>query len=309
MAFNDNAKKFNDQFVKDFTKEKGIQNPDITYRIRTDWETELDATQLFKDFINDPNFSKIDNFIIGLWVLDDSTISPSEIMQVILDNKDKMQHIKGIFFGDITYEENEVSWIENMNHGPLLQALPNLETYQVRGGNNLSLGTDLKHPNLKKLIIETGGMSKNILNEIASADLPKLTHLELWLGDEGYGFDASIEDITNAYRGHQPDHLPSLKYLGLRNSEVADEIAVALIDDPVFDKIEVLDLSKGTLGNEGAEAILKNPSILKLQKMDLHHNYISDELAAKIGALGIEINLDDREPNPGEYDRYVEVGE
>ncbi len=306
MAFCDNAKKFNDQFVKDFTKEEGIQNPDITYRIRTDWETELDSTQLFKDFINDPNFPKIKNFIIGMWAYE---VNPSEIMQVIMENIDKMQHIKGIFFGDITYEENEVSWICNMDHGPLLTALPNLEIFQVRGGNDLSLGQNLHHPNLQKLIIETGGMSKTILAEIANANLPKLTHLELWLGDDGYGFDASIEEITNAYKGLKPNHLPALKYLGLRNSQVADEIAVVLIDDPIFDKINILDLSMGTLGNEGAEAILKNSGILKLKKLDLEHNFISDELAAKIEALAIETNLANREPNPGEYDRYVSVGE
>ena len=52
--------------------------------------------------------------------------SPQSIIDLIVVNKAKLQQVKGTFFGDIMQEENETSWIENTNHGPVLSALPNL---------------------------------------------------------------------------------------------------------------------------------------------------------------------------------------
>ena len=311
MSFCDHAKKFNDQYVSDFSMEKGIENPEITYRIRTDWDSEIDAYKAFEQFLNDPKLPQIKNFIIGLWELEAFEVAPTRMVEMIVANKEKLQHIKGIFFGDITYEENEISWISNTDHSVILDALPNLEIYQVRGGNDLSLGS-LNHPNLKKLIIETGGMDSKILKEIAGANLPNLTHLELWLGSSYYGFDSSAEEVAATFRGKNPNHLPALKYLGLRNCEVADELAKLLIGHPIMDRIEVLDLSKGTISDAGAEALVNNPKVQSLKKLNLDHSYITDKWAAKLKKLtkvGVQVSLDEREPDEAEEDRYVCVGE
>lgn len=307
MSFCYNATIFNQQKVEDFNIKDGIKNPDTAYRIRTDWDSELDATKLLKAFFNDSKLGEIKNFVIGLWELE-GCVEPTKIVDLILRNKDRLQHIKGIFFGDITYEENEVSWIQNINHGVILNAFPNLEVYHVRGGNELSLGT-LNLPKLKKLVVETGGMGENIFKEISNANLPSLEHLELWCGSSCYGFNSTAEEVAAAYRGKDQNHLPSLKYLGLRNSELADEHALLFMQDSILEKIEILDLSKGLLGNVGAEALLNHPSIQKLRKLDLHHNFISDELATRLESIGIQINLDDRKPDADEDDRYVEVAE
>jgi len=233
---------------------------------------------------------------------------PKAIIELILEHKEKLQHIKGIFFGDITYEENEVSWIENCNHSPILEALPNLEFYQVRGGNSLSL-QPLNHNRLKKLVIQTGGLSQNVYKEISEANLPALEHLELWTGSDNYGFDASAEQVAAAYRGTKNNHLLALTYLGLRNSEIADELAQLLNGDPILERIEELDLSRGVIGDIGAEALVDNPAIKNLKKLDLNHSFITDEWAEKLKDLGIKITMKDRNPNPGEYDRYVSVSE
>lgn len=308
MTICSNASIFNQQGVEDYSEKNGIQNPSIAYRIRTDWDSEHEADYFFKAFLEDPKLPQIKNIIIGLWEKEACDVGPDDIVDLIMANKDKLQHIEGLFMGDITYEENEMSWIENLDYGPLLAALPNLKVFRVRGGNNLRL-SNLKSENLKQLIIETGGISKKVINDVATADLPNLEHLELWIGTENYGLDASAEEVATAYRGVNANHLPALKYLGLRNSEDADESAKLLMDDPIMDRIEELDFSKGVIGDEGAEALLNNPKIKNLKKLNLAHNFISDEWAKKLETLGIEIDLSDREPNPGEYDRYVEVGE
>lgn len=308
MTFSRNAFYFNKKKVIDFDINKGIENTELAYRFRTEYDgPEDEVKNMLLAFLNDPKLGEVDSFVIGHWGPEHDD-SPEAIIQLLIDNKAKLQHIKGIFFGDITYEENEVSWIENCNHGPLITALPNLEFYQVRGGNGLALG-ELKHTNLKKLVIQTGGLSKSMYAQLSKADLPALEHLELWLGSEYYGFDASPEDVAIAYKGTGDNHLPSLKYLGLRNSEIANELAEFLKGDPILDRIEELDFSKGTIDDRGAAALVDNPAIKNLKKLDLHHNFISDEWAAKLEDLGIKVDLKEREPDADEDDRYISVSE
>lgn len=305
MSFNKNADKFNGQKVIDYSEKDGIKNIEIAYRIRINWEDVMDASKLFEAFLKDPKISEVKNIVFGHWHEEAYDIPADDIIKLLLDNKAKLQQLKGIFFGDITYEENEVSWIRNTDHGKIINAFPNLTEYKVRGGMDLSL-KNLNHTKLKKLVVETGGMGNNIFQEIVDAKLPNLEHLELWSGSDDYGFDASAEQMVAVYK---KDNFPKLKYLGFRNCEISDDIANLMINDPILDQIDELDFSKGTFGDEGAEAILKNPKILHLKKLNIQHNFISDKLAKKLEALELDIDLSDRNPNPDEYDRYVCVGE
>ncbi len=304
MAFYENSKKFNGQFVADFHAEKGILNPDIAYRIRTDSESESAAKILLKQFLEDPKIPLVSNFVLGVWSAEVFEIDPSDFIETILNFKDRLQHIKGIFFGDIEVTESELSWINQTNHGPLLTALPNLEVYKIRGAQDLSLGK-LNHQNLKTLIIESAGTSNNIFEELGRANLPNLTHLELWLGSEDQGFEATTTNqIFQAFQ-----NMPSLIHLGLNNSENTNEIAIALTDHPIMQQIKSLDLSGGILGDKGASALLNNPNLTNLNHLNLSHNYMSDELAAQFEQLDIDINLSTRYPAVEEGDRYIAVGE
>src|SRR5262249_44728682 len=98
----------------------------------------------------------------------------------------------------------------------------------------------------------------------------------------------------------------------LRDSQIADEIAAALVQAPILKRLEVLDLSLGTLSDEGAEALLRAPDLRSLKKLDIHHHYCSLEVVARLEALGIEVDASDRqEPHvfQGEESRYVAVSE
>ena len=308
MTFSKNAFYFNKRKVYDFDLERGIADTSIAYRFRTDYDGDDDAVpNMLEAFFNDPKISEIDSFVIGMWA-PESDVEADVILNKILEHKDKLAHIKGVFFGDITYEENEVSWIENTSHTQLIEALPSLEFFQVRGGNGLSFA-GLKHDKLKKLVVQTGGLSARVYEELSKAELPALEHLELWLGHHYYGFDATPEQVKAAYTGSGAGHFPALKYLGLRNSEIADKLCEMLKNDPILERIEELDLSRGNLGDDGAEALVENPGIKNLKKLDLHHNYISDDWAAKLQNLGVKIDLKERTPNVPVSDRYISVSE
>ena len=312
MTFNSNLNSFNGLSIEDFDIKKGIQNPKVANRVKLDWdryEAGESMANMLEIFCDDPRSKEIHTLVIGAWDFE-SSVMASEVITVLCENAGELPQLKSLMLGDITYEEMEVSWIEQGEQEGIFKAFPLLETYQVRGGNGLSF-SNLKHPNLKKLIIETGGLSKNILADIAQAELPKLEHLELWLGSNYYGFNASMEDIRQAYTGKliSGNHFPQLKYLGLRNSEIADTIAEGLKDDPILDQIETLDLSKGNLSDKGAEALCANPQIKKLKALYLHHNYISDAWQDKLSELGIPVDISNSMSASDPEDRYIAVSE
>lgn len=295
MGFYDYTVQFNGKRVVNFDPELGIEDTNVAYRFFTDYDTEREVPPLVEQFLADPKAKEVDTLIIGLINIEGDE-PPSTIINLLIEHKDNLQQLTGIFFGDVTQEECEVSWLENCDHSAMLQAFPNLEIYKVRGGNGLSF-TQLQHPNLKKLIIETGGMGSEILDNLKAAQLPQLEHLELWLGSDNYGFDANAEEVVGAVEAAP---LPKLTYLGLRNAEIADDIAKRLEKSPLLEQISVLDLSMGNLSDEGAEALLDNPAIKNLSQLILDHHYLSEDMVEQLEDLGIPVSADD----PQEEDRY-----
>lgn len=106
--------------------------------------------------------------------------------------------------------------------------------------------------------------------------------------------------------------VPTLTYLGLRDAEIADDLAVWLAEEPLVAQLDTLDLSLGTIGDLGAVAVLNHTQLGKLKRLDLSHHYISEENQAKLKALPFEVVLDDpqeADEDDGESYRYVAVGE
>jgi hypothetical protein len=210
--------------------------------------------------------------------------------------------------GDIISEECEISWIHQSDVSPLFGAYPALEHFCVRGAEGLSLGSP-RHAHLKSLVIQSGGLPAAVVREVAAAGLPELEHLELWLGTADYGADATVEDLEPILAGTV---FPRLRYLGLRDSDIADVIAAAVARAPVTERIKVLDLSLGTLSDVGALELLQSPAVRRLERLDIHHHYCSTEVVEQLKGLGIDVDAGEpQEPDKynGQSWRYVAVGE
>lgn len=204
--------------------------------------------------------------------------SPDSIIKYLVENKVKFPVLKKIYLGDMDYEECEVSWINHTDTAPLINEFK-LEELIIKGSEGLRL-INIESEPLKKLTIICGGLPNNVLEDILNAKLPNLEHLELYLGVENYGFEGSIEDIEPFMKKEQ---FPKIKYLGLKNSEIEDEICEKIIQSNILSSLETLDLSYGTLGDKGANFILENiEKLIHLKTLDLTYNYISDELIEKI---------------------------
>src|SRR5262249_48609844 len=144
--------------------------------------------------------------------------------------------------------------------------------------------------------------------EVLSARLPNLEHLELWLGEENYGWDGAFVDLLPLLGGSQFDRL---RYLGLRDSEITDDIAVAVANSPIIQRIRVLDLSLGTLSDAGAEALLNSPYLPNLEKLDVHTCYLSEQMVSRLNNVRssqsggrLDVDASDQQKED-EYGRYV----
>ncbi len=292
--------------IVDYAVAVGIVDPiDTVYRLRVEYDAEYSILDLLAGFAADANASKITSLIIGMWDYDESS---QAVVELLVSIHDRLPNLTAIFVGDIEDEENQISWIQQSDLSPLLNAYPQLEHLQVRGNDGLSFGS-LKHDRLKTLIVETGGLSVNRVREVCNARLPQLEHLELWLGTDDYGGDATVEDLAPILSGTL---FPKLTYLGLRDSIIADSVATAVATAPVMQQLKILDLSMGNIGDVGAAALLASPYLHHLEKLDLSHHYISDELIAQLEKLSITVDVSDvqdADEYNGEEHRYIAVSE
>jgi hypothetical protein len=280
-----------------------------TYRISLSYDDEgVQWTDRFAAFLDAVPTQQVKGLVVGAWEEMFEDGASAKIVEALVIARDRLPNLRALFFGDIVSEECEISWIRQTDISALFDAYPALNYFCVRGAAGLQLGA-LQHQNLISLIIQSGGLDAAITRAVLKADLPALEHLELWLGTPDYGGDTAIADLEPLLSGTR---FPRLHYLGLRDSEIADQIAIAIAQAPILERIRVLDLSLGTLGDEGAAALLTSPLIPKLEKLDLHHHFCSDETVARLQQLGVEVDVSEQEEpeeHGGEVWRYVSVGE
>jgi hypothetical protein len=303
MTIGENLTEFAGLPVQDFAEGAEV-TADHAWRVRVDFEPDEPWLDVFEQFVGAKGAAGVRAFIVGNWGEVSTGTDSAEIVEALVAARERLPSLSALFVGDLVMEESEISWIHQSDMAPILSAYPALTHFQVRGGTGLSLGT-LRHRELRRLVVESGGLDASVVRQVASADLPRLEHLELWLGDSGYGANWTLADLGPLLSG---ERLPSLKTLALRDSEQADEVAKAVATSPLLKRIEVLDLSLGVLGDEGAEALLASPAVKSLKRLDLHHHFLTAPTMRKLQALGIPVDVSEGESPDGEY-RYVAVSE
>jgi hypothetical protein len=278
------------------------KNEGKKYYFEEDYEKE--PQELADKILTDKRLPELKYITIGAWGQCYEN-SPQVILDMIVENKDKFQHIESLFAGDMDYETCEISWIQQGHYGDLLQALPNLKTLKIKGSEGLSLGGPWEHPALEELQIICGGLPKTIVTELLNAKLPNLKKLILYLGIDEYGLDCSLEDIAALV---QKDRFPNLKELGLTNSEWQNEIVTMILASDILPQLEVLDISCGCLTDEGGQAILDGQDKLAgLKRLKADYHYMSKEMMKKLKALPFDVNVSDQqeaEDDDGEIYMY-----
>ncbi|WP_375510735.1 STM4015 family protein [uncultured Nostoc sp.] len=305
-----NASLFANRQVVDFDPNVGIAEPvNNAYALRCGhYEYEQNLPSQLSRLLEEPNSDKLEALVFGLWV-EAYEIDSSIIVQALVDAKQRLTNLKAVFIGDIDSHDCEISWIRQSNISPILQAYPKLEILQVRGGDGLQFSPPIRHNNLKALIIETGGLSRDTVTQIFQMNLPALEHLELWFGSDNYGGDCWVEDLNQVLF---EERFPKLNYLGLRNSQFTDEIVSVLVGYPIIDSICVLDLSMGTLSDAGAKELLNCSAINNLDILNISESFLSQEMIEKFSKLDVRVlanNQKEEDDDSYIHSRYCSVSE
>ncbi|GAB2879273.1 STM4015 family protein [Streptomyces mayteni] len=293
----------------------GLPAPEsVAWCVRVDsYDSAEEWEEAFARFVAAVDTSRVRALIVGAWSNVYDT-GPEAVIEALVAARDRLPALRAVFLGDIVMEESEISWITQGDVAPLLNALPELEEFGVRGGNQLVFPA-VRHERLRKLTIETGGMPAQVVRGVAASDLPALVHLDLWLGTANYGGDSELADVAPILAGTR---LPALKHLALRNSEIQDDICRGLASAPVVARLEVLDVSMGVLTDDGASALLTGQPLTHLRVLDMHYNYLSEAMRGRLREAlepaGVRVDLDPDdvdldEDEDGDVWRYVSVGE
>ncbi|MFF6906803.1 STM4015 family protein [Streptomyces sp. NPDC012389] len=287
---------------------------DVAWRISVDpygddddrsWEEE------FAGFLDAVDPAGVKVLIIGQWgeaYEEDSSVP----INLVIAAADRLTSLEAVFVGDLEAEQAEITWIEQSDVTALLAAFPALTEFGVRGGTDL-LFPPTKHERLRSLTIQAGGLPVQVVRGVQDSELPALERLDLWLGISAYGGDTDVADLAPLLSGTR---FPRLHHLGLRNSEVQNEIAAAVASAPVVAQLKTLDLSNGTLGDEGAAALLEGQPLTHLDLLDLHHHFLTEAMEQRVRSAlephGVRVDLSERnEPwdNRGAEGRYTAVSE
>ncbi|MEU8824809.1 STM4015 family protein [Streptomyces sp. NPDC048636] len=302
----------------------------VAWRLSYDWKAAPEPfAWLWHTFLDTVSAAEVRAVVIGRWwhdaVIDDREAyayheSARSVVDLLCASAPRLPALRGIFLGDVTPEESDLSFLRMCDVTPLLEAFPLLEEFTVRGCSvhqedmgQLSF-RPVRHGRLRALRFESGGLSGELVRNVAASELPRLEHLALWLGEEYYGCDATMADLAPILADGR---FPGLRHLGLQNSEFQDEIAVAVASSPVVPRLTALDLSLGTLSDAGAEALLGGQPLNHLRRLNLHHHYLSAEMADRVRTAlerhGVQVDLSDGQEAEvlptGEVFRYVAVAE
>ncbi|WP_367325548.1 STM4015 family protein [Streptomyces sp. HUAS ZL42] len=281
----------------------------VAWKLSCDWEQPFEP--LWRRFLDEVSTDQVTALVLGAWWTewDEQGIDP--VLELITAEAPRFSHLRAVFLADVVSEESEISWIKQGDVSRVLRAWPGLRELGVRGAEGLVI-EPLRHDCLHTLRIESGGLPAGPVRALAGCEFPALRHLELWLGTAWYGGDSTPDDVAPLLT--MLAGCPDLRHLGLRNSDIQDDIAAALAGAPVVAGLESLDLSMGVLSDDGGAALLAGQPLSHLRSLDLRHHFMGDELVERFREAlephGVSLALTPaRRRSHRRESRYVAVGE
>lgn len=280
------------------------------YRLSVDFDDGEPWGEKFSRLVHSPHAEQIEVLVVGAWWNEDFRAQTATLVEALVLYHETLPHLRGLFLADVTFEESEISWINQTDLSPIFLAYPRLEHFGARGTDGLQFG-HLQHEALQSFALESGGTPTPIIQQLVGAQLPALVDFELWTGSSGYGWNGTLDNLMPFIRG---ETFPNLTRLGICNCEIADEVAQALVASPLYDQLQHVDLSRGTLGDDGAKALLSHPATKRLKSLNVRHHFCSPPIEAQLYGLmgdGVKVMIDTAQDarDWDEDGRYVAVGE
>lgn len=301
----------------------GPQADQVAWGSATAYGSDFSYTEVFEGFLQAVDTTRVRSLVLGYWGKSILSEEPANLpAELLCAHADRFPALRSLFVGHITSDQHEISWIPRGDVTQVLLAFPELEELTYRFGQRSrrdepsDVLRPIRHARLRRLTLQTGGLPAHVPGAIAACDFPALEHLDVWLGVEFYGGDATTRDLDTLLVG---DSLPRLRHLGMMNSEIQDDIAAALAAAPIVARLASLDLSMGTLGDAGVEALLTGQPLTHLQNLTVKHHFVSDAMTRRLRdhlePAGVEVTMPDANElydwliDDGQDGRYTQVSE
>ncbi|UGQ11446.1 STM4015 family protein [Yinghuangia sp. ASG 101] len=295
----------------------------VAWGLATAYDSDVSYTEVFEGFLQAVDTTRVRSLLLGYWGKGILSREPANLpAELLCAHADRFPALRSLFVGHITSDQHEISWIPRGDVTQVLESFPELEelTYRFGQRSNRDEPSDVlrpvRHERLRRLTLETGGLPAHVPGAIAACDFPALEHLDVWLGVEFYGGDATVRDLDALLVGAS---LPRLRHLGMMNSEIQNDIATALAAAPIVARLASLDLSMGTLSDAGVEALLTGQPLTHLQNLTVEHHFVSESMARRLRDLlesaGVEVTMPAAEElydwliDEGQEGRYTQVSE
>lgn len=299
---------------------------EVAWRLEAEiipWD-DLSAEEVWEAFIRYVDVSKVYALSLGygFYFPDDLRgIGPDGVAELLSGHADRLPNLRALYLADVEPALAELSWIEQGNISPILSAFPRLQELGVRGaagleaidnrgGSSLKI-TPIRHDGLKVLRLENGGMPREVLDGLFRCEFPNLNYLDLWMGSEFYGRTATEVDLEPLLNGTA---FPSLRHMGILNSDKQDDIAKAVSSSAVVARLDSLGLGLGNLSDEGAFSLLSGQPLAHLREIDLRHHFLSASMMCRLREalepFGVSVNLDERQSEDPKWPgRYISASE
>ncbi|MDQ3300764.1 MAG: TIGR02996 domain-containing protein [Myxococcota bacterium] len=158
---------------------------------------------------------------------------------------------------------------------------------------NFKLG-DLELPALERARFLAGSMSSEAIRSIADAPWPVLERLEIRFCGRYGSSKADFHDLRTLL---QRDDLPKLTHLRLRGAPFAGAITRTLIDAPIGDQLQVLDLANGNVSPADLQHLARHAGAFSsLKEIWLHFDHLTQAMQPALAGVAKHVLSDARAP-------------
>jgi hypothetical protein len=106
--------------VVDYDDAGSWQGPVKAYRLREEYDGELPIDEQLQSLLEQPGVDQVRALIIGAWTGVCEGGNSAEIIQELAKAAGRLPSLRALYFGEMTYEECEISWINQSDVSPLL---------------------------------------------------------------------------------------------------------------------------------------------------------------------------------------------
>jgi uncharacterized protein (TIGR02996 family) len=134
-----------------------------------------------------------------------------------------------------------------------------------------------------------------------NAAMGQLTHLLLHPqaveeGKKAYITRAGVRALVRSR------HLPHLTHLALHQTDMGDEGCTEIVRSGILDRLEVLDVSYGSITDAGARILAACPDLAYVEFLNVSQNALTKKGIAALEAVGIEVRADTQhDPDDDSY--------